>query len=64
MNSYRTREEACKFIDNIVGPVDERLDKLKHDKHHMGKQEMKMILDYIYGTPSGPHECLQWEWSK
>ncbi len=53
----KSREEAVEFINTLLtaesSKYDFYLEKVKHGKHHFGKQELKLLLDFIYEGPPG-----------
>lgn len=45
----KTREETAMLINS--GICEDNLFETKHQKIHFGKQELKRLLDFIYGEP-------------
>lgn len=46
----KTREEVARFIEQqMKSPCSDEIDRKKHGKHHYGWQELRQLMDFIYG---------------
>jgi hypothetical protein len=53
----KTRTEVVTFINNQLNRHDDPLDK--GGKFHYGRQELRELLDFLYGQPQSPEEELR-----
>lgn len=47
----KSREEVARKVEELMTNLSDELYILKDNKHHFGWQELKVLMDFIFGGP-------------